>query len=296
MSEQGDCSDDPGCLLVKIPLVEDADGGLIADFNGVIDVPTTVSVTVYVAPTGPYLGLSPLRFATGAYSAIAVANHPRTDLVVVHPACSSAARAASVCPLATRQPKTFAGPSGPLAVQADNIASVNVGAAGYRSADSAGGDIFERYDVVVVGGTFDRLHAGHRLLLTAAAWASNRKLWIGVTSAKLLIHKAHADLIAPFEDRAEGARQFARRVRPDLAEIEVAELHDPAGPSGYDPTVNAMVVSCETMSSAHLINAARLGAGLDPMEIVVVDVLNEGKTKLSSTILREEEALRGMQS
>jgi hypothetical protein len=34
---------------------------------------------------------------------------------------------------------------------------------------------------VAVGGTFDRLHAGHRLLLTAAALVSTKHVYIGIT-------------------------------------------------------------------------------------------------------------------
>ena len=37
------------------------------------------------------------------------------------------------------------------------------------------------YPVVAVGGTFDHLHAGHKILLSMAAWITEKKLIIGVT-------------------------------------------------------------------------------------------------------------------
>jgi Cytidylyltransferase-like len=37
---------------------------------------------------------------------------------------------------------------------------------------------------VALGGTFDRLHAGHRLLLAAAAAVTTKNIYIGVTGAR----------------------------------------------------------------------------------------------------------------
>lgn len=37
------------------------------------------------------------------------------------------------------------------------------------------------YPVVVLGGTFDHLHAGHKILLSMAAWITDEKLIVGVT-------------------------------------------------------------------------------------------------------------------
>ena len=37
------------------------------------------------------------------------------------------------------------------------------------------------YPVVALGGTFDHLHAGHKILLSMGAWIAQEKLIVGIT-------------------------------------------------------------------------------------------------------------------
>ena len=37
------------------------------------------------------------------------------------------------------------------------------------------------FPVVALGGTFDHLHAGHKILLSMAAWIAGKKVIVGVT-------------------------------------------------------------------------------------------------------------------
>lgn len=37
------------------------------------------------------------------------------------------------------------------------------------------------YDVVALGGTFDHLHAGHKILLSMSAWIASKKVIVGIT-------------------------------------------------------------------------------------------------------------------
>lgn len=47
------------------------------------------------------------------------------------------------------------------------------------------------FDHVAVGGTFDHLHAGHKILLTMTAWITGKRLICGVTGKLInLFHKS----------------------------------------------------------------------------------------------------------
>lgn len=43
------------------------------------------------------------------------------------------------------------------------------------------GEPVKRFSTVAMGGTFDHLHAGHRVLLTMAAWVAERRVIAGIT-------------------------------------------------------------------------------------------------------------------
>lgn len=163
-----------------------------------------------------------------------------------------------------------------------------VGTHGYTYGDGSP-SVFDNYNTVAVGGTFDRLHAGHRLLLTVAAWAARSKLRIGITGDSLLQQKKHKSIIKDVHQRGGNAMHYARCVKPTLPNISMSVLTDPAGPSATDPEINALVVSKETVESAKAINETRIQSSLSPFTIIVVDILHGKAAKLSSTALREDE-------
>jgi pantetheine-phosphate adenylyltransferase len=301
-------------LWVSAPVSRNDYGRLTADLSAVVSAArdATNSNILIIAEASPPLSndtsFSYLRFASATYSALAIADQPRANVVVSHAGSQDALSGEREGSTSDETPVRKLGefskrgdvqephkrPSERRRQEA--CAAANpfmthplVDTVDYDFGDGGNADFFTRYDVVVVGGTFDRLHAGHRLLLTTAAWASKRRLWIGVAGTCLLGRKAHAELIAPYEVRAASAVAFARSVRPDLETVVVSELTDPAGASGTDASVEAIVVSRETRSSADKINVGRVAIGLPLMTVITVDVLSGGAAKLSSSALRETE-------
>ena len=45
--------------------------------------------------------------------------------------------------------------------------------------------LFKSYDHTVIGGTFDNIHTGHKLLLTESCLRSHKSLTIGVTDGDM---------------------------------------------------------------------------------------------------------------
>lgn len=170
-----------------------------------------------------------------------------------------------------------------------------------NDASSSSSYDFERDGEMVrvsVGGTFDRLHAGHRLLLAAAARtvAPGGTLYVGVTSSELLANKKHSHLVEPYGNRAESARAFLRQCLPPERSVDVR-----VGPLDASPPLaatirdmNGLVISQETISGAEALNDVRSTAGFDPLAFVVVDLVgadsSSSAAKLSSTDLRARDA------
>jgi pantetheine-phosphate adenylyltransferase len=140
---------------------------------------------------------------------------------------------------------------------------------------------------VVIGGTFDRLHAGHWKLISAAALLAREKLTIGVTSDVMVSAKKGADQIAPQSKRAAMAQAVAEACAPGIR-VECPIIEDPMGPSVTDASMGAIVVSSETAAGAGIINRARWEAGLGLL--LPYSVHRGTAAGLSSTALREQDA------
>ncbi|KAG6880269.1 hypothetical protein C0992_001838 [Termitomyces sp. T32_za158] len=138
-----------------------------------------------------------------------------------------------------------------------------------------------RLPVVALGGTFDHLHAGHKILLSMAAWITSEKIIVGVT------------------ERIERVRAFLELFRPGI-EYEIVPIQDVYGPTGWDPNVQGLVVSQETISGAEAIAVHRSAKGFPALQTFVIDVISPHgtcidpedvdlmrSTKMSSTFIRQ---------
>ncbi|RNE98125.1 pantetheine-phosphate adenylyltransferase [Trypanosoma rangeli] len=144
------------------------------------------------------------------------------------------------------------------------------------------------YTSVALGGTFDRLHAGHKLLLTTALFYTTRSLRVGVTLETMLAGKKYGSYIEPFEARCDSVTEFLYSVRRDIA-LNVVGITEPSGGTNRDAEVEALVVSPETVSAVASINAERASYGLKPLEYIQIPHVRTGCDDLiSSTRLRRQ--------
>jgi phosphopantetheine adenylyltransferase/dephospho-CoA kinase len=148
------------------------------------------------------------------------------------------------------------------------------------------------YNSVILGGTFDRFHSGHKLLLSAAAICSKKRMTIGVASDDLLRHKESSVLIEPRGVRTIAAASFVQSIKPSL-EIEVLPITDPVGPAGTKKHADCIVVSEETVAGGHYCNQVRRKNGLSQMKVLVAGLVGTHygvvDSKTSSSTLRRRE-------
>ena len=65
----------------------------------------------------------------------------------------------------------------------------------------------------------------------------------------LLVKKAHKDLLEGLSTRCDAVRNFLQLFKPGLI-YEIVALTDVYGPTGWDPNIQALVVSKETLPGA----------------------------------------------
>jgi len=140
------------------------------------------------------------------------------------------------------------------------------------------------FQKVALGGTFDRIHNGHKKLLALAAAVCTGAITIGITGDVMLAAKKNAGLISSFAARRSGVEQFMSSIKKHQ-ELNLVELSDPFGPTITDASIEAIVVSSETIGGALKINSLRAEKGMQPL-VLLVTRRSESAT-LSSTFLRD---------
>jgi phosphopantetheine adenylyltransferase len=178
------------------------------------------------------------------------------------------------------------------------------------------------HSVVAVGGTFDHLHTGHKLLLTATALmlqpgtrsaTETGRMIVGITGDELLKNKKYAEHLLSWERREEEVIEFMTTILsftlPGIDDVNIQSFDEPKvngraiyhkfksaaitvecyaiqdayGPTTTDESVSAIVVSGETRGGGAAVNTKREEKGWKGLEVFEVDVLDATEEKETAT-------------
>jgi cytidyltransferase-like protein len=141
---------------------------------------------------------------------------------------------------------------------------------------------------VAVGGTFDELHRGHRVLLTKAFEIGDHVL-IGLCTDEFVRKLGKPHLTASYVERLEDLKKFLSKLGVS-ERAEIIPLNEPYGPSSTDSTIEGLVVSQETESTANRINEQRRKSGLPLLKIIIVNMVpSDNCGPISTTRIRRGE-------
>jgi pantetheine-phosphate adenylyltransferase len=146
----------------------------------------------------------------------------------------------------------------------------------------------KKFRKVAVGGTFDELHKGHKILLIKA-FEVGEKVLIGLCTDKFVKKMGKPHVTASYEARLNELHAFLKKSSlSDKAEI--IPLNDPYGNTLTDRCIEALVVSEETEKIAIRINQKRSEAQLPPLTIVTISMVPaENYKPISTTRIRQGE-------
>ncbi|KAF9869673.1 cytidylyltransferase [Colletotrichum karsti] len=168
------------------------------------------------------------------------------------------------------------------------------------------------YPVVCLGGTFDHLHPGHKLLIMAGVLllrvpekdsGSSCRMVLGITGDEMLKNKKYGEFVQSWDDRARCILDFMgslleldksgwkkksgpvptvvtkpghveAKFRNGTITVECVEFQDVYGPTISMPEIEALVYSGETRSGGKAVNDERVRLGMKPLETYEVDVLD----------------------
>lgn len=145
-----------------------------------------------------------------------------------------------------------------------------------------------KYKLVAVGGTFDRLHLGHKDFLNFALSLSE-KVILGLTSDMYVARYKNGLGIESFDVRKENLQQYLESINKK-EHVEIVSINDPEGITlDHKYPLEALVITSETKKRAEEINQKRQEQGLLPLTLEVFDMVKaENGERISSSKIREK--------
>lgn len=136
------------------------------------------------------------------------------------------------------------------------------------------------YEHLVLGGTFDHLHSGHKHLLQKATTLSKR-ITVGITTPPLLGNKQYADAIENFSVRSVEVQKYFATL--GFYSVEIIALDSIFGTTLTDQSIDAILVTEQTLPNAKQINVLRENQGLVPLSLCMCDLLRDTSGRIISS-------------
>ncbi len=150
----------------------------------------------------------------------------------------------------------------------------------------------QKYRRVVLGGTFDHFHKGHKALLSKA-FEVGEKITIGIAAEEIYKDKFLSETVEPFKERKKSVEKFIKKYLVDDRIVNIISFSEFTGGADKEKNIDAIVVSKATFANAVKINELRVKNKLHPLEIIIIsDVLAEDGKLINSERIRAGEINR----
>lgn len=150
----------------------------------------------------------------------------------------------------------------------------------------------KRFKLAATGGTFDRLHYGHKALLRKA-FENAETVLIGVTTDSMVRRsKQWAKVAEGFEERKLNLEAFLKK-QGLLSRAKVIALHNEIGPTLSKKGPDCIITSFKTIAGTKHVNALRRRKHLKPLPVILAKLVRSEDSKpISSTRVRAGETNR----
>ncbi|KAJ1728341.1 hypothetical protein LPJ61_004083 [Coemansia biformis] len=102
--------------------------------------------------------------------------------------------------------------------------------------------------------------------------AATKRVVCGISADALLVNKKYKELIEPYRTRELNVLLFLRKIRKDLI-VELDPIVDRYGPTAVDASIEALVLSQETLHGSESLNVRRSENNMRPMHMLTIDML-----------------------
>ena len=134
----------------------------------------------------------------------------------------------------------------------------------------------------LVGGTFDRFHAGHRALIDYGL-SKCQRLEVWLTNDQIAQAKD-----SRIESWSERSQKLLQSISEDPSRIFINILEDEDGPAPWHEKASAILCTPETVVGCQRINHMRESNGLKTLEILKVEhVIGHDGKPISSSRIRQ---------